>query len=165
MAENRGGYRFTASQNNTGVSATGGAGSKTGQPNRYISGGKYGEGKALMEQQKGASMSAGPVAQKGEMGGFAPTEQSAPFVRRGEMGGTLVDPPSVPDRNITAGVNFGRGPGEEILPSNISGETRPADNLAIVKKYYPALVRAAQLKDTPDSYKRFLTYLSGQISG
>jgi hypothetical protein len=160
-----GGYRPTAPQNNTGVSATGGAGSKNGQPNRYISGGKYGEGKALMAQQQGAPMAKGPVTQKGEMGGFSAAEPSTPFVRRGEMGGTLLDDKTGPIGPITAGVDFGRGPGSDALPKNISAETRPGDNQAIIKKYFPALLRASQLKDTPDSYKRFISYLSGQISG
>ena len=62
--ENSGGNRPTAPQNNTGVSATGGAGSKDGQPNRYISGGTYGEGQALMQQQQSAPMSAGPAAMR-----------------------------------------------------------------------------------------------------
>lgn len=139
------------------VSATGGAGSKNGQPTRYISGGKYGEGKALMEQQKGASMSA-PA-----MGAVSRGEYSEPFVRRSPMGGTLLDDNTGPIGPITAGVNFGKGPGEEALPKNISADTRPQDNTMIIKKYYPAMLRASQLKDAPDSYKRFLSYLAGQL--
>lgn len=152
-----GGDRPTASQNNMGVSATGGAGSKDGQPNRYIAGGKYGEGKALMEQQQGASMSQPP------MGGVARGEYSEPFVRRSATGGTLLDDNTGPIGPITAGVDFGPGPGSEALPKNISGETRPTDNTMVIKKYFPALLRASQLKDAPDSYKRFISYLSGQI--
>ena len=150
-----GGDRPTASQNNMGVSATGGAGSKDGQPNRYIAGGKYGEGKALMEQQQGASMSAGPTG--------TPPAQAEPFVRRSATGGTLLDDNTGPIGPITAGVDFGPGPGSEALPKNISGETRPTDNTMVIKKYFPALLRASQLKDAPDSYKRFISYLSGQI--
>lgn len=147
---NSGGYRPTASQNNTGVSATGGAGSKDGQPNRYISGGKYGEGKALMQQQQGASMSAGPTP--------APVA-ALPLENQ------LTSPTNNPMEPITAGVDFGPGPGSEALPNNISAETRGIDNTAIIKKYYPALVKATQLPDAPDSYKRFISYLSGQIGG
>ena len=152
-----GGDRPTASQNNTGVSAVGGAGSKDGQPNRYIAGGKYGEGKALMEQQKGASMSA-PA-----MGAVSRGEYSEPFVRRSPMGGTLLDDNTGTIGPITAGVNFGKGVGEEALPKNISADTRPQENTMIIKKYYPAMLRASQLKDAPDSYKRFLSYLAGQL--
>ena len=151
--ENSGGYRPTAPQNNTGVSATGGAGSKDGQPNRYISGGKYGEGQALMQQQQGASMSAGPAS--------TPAPVAAPLPLENQ----LMSPTNNPMEPITAGVDFGPGPGSEALPNNISAETRGTDNTAIIKKYYPALVKATQLPDAPDSYKRFVSYLSGQIGG
>ena len=60
MAENRGGFRPTAPQNNpANVSGTGGAGQAGTQPARYISGMAYGEGQATMQQQQGAAM-AGP---------------------------------------------------------------------------------------------------------
>lgn len=145
--ENSGGYRPTAPQNNTGVSATGGAGSKDGQPNRYISGGKYGEGKALMEQQQGAPMAA------------APKQSLNMAMPEGNPIGTLMDPTSNPAEPITAGVDFGPGPGSDALPSNISANTRPDENRAIVQKYLPTLLNAANLPDTPDSYKRFVNYL------
>lgn len=145
--QNSGGNRPTAPQNNMGISATGGAGSKDGQPNRYISGGAYGEGQKLMQQQQGAKMSAGPAMPQG-----------APM-------GTLLDPTDNPSEPITAGVNFGKGPGEEVLPKNISADTRTTDNLDIIKKYFPAMSRASQLQDAPDSYKRFLSYLASEISG
>jgi len=156
---NSGGYRPSAPQNNTGISATGGAGSKNGQPNRYISGGKYGEGKALMQQQQGASMSAGPAPMAAPQ--VAPGTPAAPLPLENQ----LMSPTNNPMEPITAGVDFGPGPGSEALPNNISAETRGIDNTAIIKKYYPALVKATQLPDAPDSYKRFISYLSGQIGG
>jgi hypothetical protein len=146
---NSGGYRPTAPQNNTGVSATGGAGSKNGQPNRYISGGAYGQGQALMQQQQGAPMSAGP----------APVAAPLPLENQ------LMQPTNNPMEPITAGVDFGPGPGSEALPKGISAETRGIDNADIIKKYFPALVKATQLPEAPDSYKRFISYLSGQIGG
>ena len=145
--ENSGGYQPSAPQNNFGISATGGAGSKDGQPNRYISGMPYGQGQATMQQQQSAPMSAGPTP-----------PPAAPM-------GTLLDPTTNPSEPITAGVDFGRGPGSEVLPKNISADTRPNDNIDIIKKYFPAMSRASQLQDAPDSYKRFLSYLAGEISG
>lgn len=145
--ENSGGMRPTAPQNNMGVSATGGAGSKDGQPNRYISGMPYGQGQATMQQQQSAPMSAGPAMPQG-----------TPI-------GTLLDPTNNPSEPITAGVDFGAGPGSEVLPKNISADTRVTDNLDIIKKYFPAMSRASQLQDAPDSYKRFLSYLASEISG
>ena len=52
MAENRGGFRPTAPQNNpANVSGTGGAGQSGTQPARYISGLNYGQGQETMQQQ------------------------------------------------------------------------------------------------------------------
>jgi hypothetical protein len=144
---NSGGYRPTAPQNNTGVSATGGAGSKNGQPNRYISGGKYGEGQALMQQQQGASMSAGPTPAP------APTPAALP------MENQFMQPTNNPMEPITAGVDFGPGPGSDALPSNLDANTRPGETTLIIQKYLPTLLSVASLPDTPDSYKRFINYL------
>jgi hypothetical protein len=127
MAENRGGMRPTASQNNpANVSATGGAGQSGQQPTRYISGMPYGQGQELMQQQSSAPMSAGPTG--------TPPAQAEPFVRRSAMGGTLLDDNTGPIGPITAGVDYGAGPGSEALPKNISGETRPTDNTMVIKK-------------------------------
>lgn len=150
--ENRGGYRPTAPQNNTGVSSTGGAGSADGQPNRYISGGKYGEGKAMMEQQQGASMAqaATPSA------GAAAPSPAMPQLQ------TLLDNIGGVAGPITAGIDFGPGPGSDAMPTNLSGDTRPDENAMIIKQYLPDLAYAASFSDAPDSFKRFVNYLSGK---
>jgi hypothetical protein len=57
---------------------------------------------------------------------------------------------------------MGPGPGSEILPKNISADTRVDENKMIVQKYLPTLMQAANLPDTPDSYKRFINYLLEQ---
>ena len=60
MAENRGGPRPTAPQNNpANVSATGGAGQSGTQGAKYYSGLPYGQGQAMMAQQQAAPMAAG----------------------------------------------------------------------------------------------------------
>jgi hypothetical protein len=151
---NSGGFRPTAPQNNNGVSATGGAGSKNGQPKRYISGGTYGQGKALMQQQQGAPMSSGP----------APVQSGMATMPAGKPVGTLTDPSTNPSEPVTAGVDFGPGVGSAALPS-IKSDLRPDENQKIIQKYFPVLLRASQLPDTPDSYKRFISYLSGKING
>lgn len=147
----QGGYRPTAPQNNTGVSATGGAGSKDGQPNRYISGGKYGEGKALMDQQQGATMEQAPAAPSSSFPGTAMPQL-----------GTLLDPTNNPMEPITAGSDFGPGVGSEALPKNISANTRPEENTAIIAQYLPDLVQAASYAGAPDSFKRFVNYLASK---
>ena len=149
-----GGYRPTAPQNNTGVSSTGGAGSKDGQPNRYVSGGgAYGATKALTEQQQGASMAATP----------SPTAApaSSPMSMMPSLG-TLMDPTNDPGEPITAGSDFGPGPGSDALPKGLTANTRPEETTAIIAQYLPDLIQAASYKDAPDSFKRFVNYLASK---
>ena len=106
MAENHGGFRPTAPQNNpANVSATGGAGQAGTQPARYISGLPYGEGQATMTQQQSAPM-AGPNQSSGTM----------PLDMTGMAAVTpLTAPTERPDEPLTAGMDFGPGPGSEAL--------------------------------------------------
>ena len=68
------------------------------QPARYISGMPYGEGQATYEQQTAAPMAANPLAQV--------LSEVTP----------LTAPTQRPDEPITAGMDFGPGPGSEMLP-------------------------------------------------
>jgi hypothetical protein len=150
-----GGYRPTAPQNNTGVSSTGGAGSKDGQPNRYMSGGgAYGASKALNTQQAGAPLAQAP----------SPTASVGPDLSGIQMPtlGTFNDPTNNPSEPITAGVDFGKGVGSSALPTNISANTLPDENKIIIDKYMPDLIAAAASADAPDSFKRFVNYLAGK---
>lgn len=110
MAENRGGFRPTAPQNNpANVSATGGAGQSGTQPARYISGLGYGQGQATMEQQQSAPM-AGPNKSSMSTGSASnPLEAMvAPLT-------PLTAPTERPNEPVTAGMDFGPGAGSEIL--------------------------------------------------
>lgn len=105
MAENRGGFRPTAPQNNpANVSATGGAGQSGTQPARYISGMPYGQGQEMMNQQMGAPM-AGPSQAEAP----SPLGAAIPSVT------PLTAPTERPDEPLTAGMDFGAGPGSEAL--------------------------------------------------
>lgn len=73
--------------------------------------------------------------------------------------GTLMDPTARPEEPITAGVDFGPGPGTEALPPGFNNNTRPDENAMIAKQYLPELVIAARSQDAPDSFKRFVNYL------
>jgi hypothetical protein len=99
MAENRGGLRPTASQNNpANISATGGAGQSGTQAARYIPGmNQMGStGVETMAQQQSAPM-AGP-----NMPTMPPLiPLSAPTERVNEP--------------VTSGMDFGAGPGSEVL--------------------------------------------------
>jgi hypothetical protein len=76
--------------------------------------------------------------------------------------GSLLDPTNNPAEPITAGVDFGPGPGRDALPKGLSANTRPEENAAIVAQYLPALVQAASYSDAPDSFKRFVNYLASK---
>ena len=136
------------------ISAVGGAGSKDGQPKRYISGGKYGEGKALMEQQQGASMSAP------KMGAVSRGEYSEPMSKLR----TLLDDTTNPSEPQSTGINFGRGSDSSVMPQNLVSDSRPLENQEIVKKYLPAFANAAKSPNAPDSFKGFVNYLVGKIN-
>jgi len=105
MAENRGGFRPTAPQNNpANISAVGGAGQSGTQPARYISGMPYGQGQEMMTQQQSAPM-AGPN----------PTEASSPLGAAMPSVTPLTAPTERPNEPLTAGMDFGAGPGSEAL--------------------------------------------------
>jgi len=146
--ENSGGYRPTAPQNNpANISATGGAGGSGTQAPKYIPGMKQlgSTGVETMAQQNAAPMAGTP-----------------PMPVFSKELGTLLGPTNNPSEPVTAGVDMGPGPGSEILPKNISADTRADENKMIVQKYLPTLMQAANLPDTPDSYKRFINYLLEQ---
>lgn len=111
--QNSGGMRPTAPQNNpANVSATGGNGQSGNgtQAAKYIPGLPYGEGQATMQQQMAAPM-AGPTAVPGLPAVtplFAPTER--------------------PNEPMTAGMDFGAGPGSEAL--NLPRERSLSETLA-----------------------------------
>lgn len=108
MAENRGGMRPTAPQNNpANISATGGNGQSGTQPARYISGMAYGEGQATMQQQQSAPM-AGTSASRASAPSLAALSQGPAIT-------SLNAPTERPDEPITQGSPMGPGAGPEIL--------------------------------------------------
>lgn len=107
MAENRGGMRPTAPQNNpANISATGGAGQSGTQAPRYISGMAYGQGQEMMQQQQSAPMAGPtPTTQASAGAGMPLLPELTP----------LTAPTERPTEPITAGMDFGAGPGSEAL--------------------------------------------------
>lgn len=96
--DNRGGYRPTAPQNSPmNVSATGGNGQNGTQAARYIPGLPYGQGEQTYAQQVAAPMA-----------GTTSIEGTLPVVG-------LTEPTQRPNEPITAGVDFGPGPGSEVV--------------------------------------------------
>jgi hypothetical protein len=108
MAENRGGMRPTAPQNNpANISATGGNGQAGTQAARYIPGMAYGQGQETMQQQQGAPM-AGPTPRSGRTAAPMSTPTESPIT-------PLTAPTERPNEPITSGVDFGPGAGSEAL--------------------------------------------------
>lgn len=110
---NSGGYRPTAPQNNTGVSATGGAGSADGVPNLNYSGFAYGENKAINEQQ-GAGL---------PMGQPAAPQAALPQVT------PITAPSETPERDVFYGMPMGDGPNSIPLPQGMAMQQDPAEQL------------------------------------
>lgn len=116
--KNSGGMRPTAPQNNpANISATGGNGQsgKGTQAARYIPGLGYGQGQATYDQQTAAPM-AGPSP--------IPT---IPTVT------PLTAPTERPNEPLTAGMDFGPGPGTEAL--NLPTERPLSETLAAMLQY------------------------------
>ena len=147
--DNRGGYQVNAPQNNTGVSAVGGAGSADGVPNINYTGFAYGENKAINEKiNSGLPMGSPSTTQAGVSG--------MDF-------NTLLSNSDNPSEPVTAGAPVGPGPGREVLPKSLTGDARDTENTQIVAKYIPMLMEAAKIPDAPDSYKRFVNNLIEQL--
>ncbi len=145
MAENRGGYRPTAPQNNpANVSATGGAGQSGKQPARYMSGLAYGQGQAQMAQQTAAPMAGNPVATS------TPAAPKLPPI----LG--LTEPTATPGEPITTGIDFGPGPGSEVLTFPGVVPDAQVDDAA-------RFVQALYLQDPRnEDVRRMLEYLSAE---
>jgi hypothetical protein len=147
--DNRGGYQVNAPQNNTGVSAVGGAGSADGVPNINYTGFAYGENKAINEKiNSGLTMGSPSTTKTGA--------STMDF-------NTLLSDTDNPMEPVTAGASVGSGPGPEVLPKSITGDARDAENALVVAKYIPMLMEAAKIPDAPDSYKRFVNNLIEQL--
>jgi hypothetical protein len=147
MAENRGGYRPTAPQNNpANVSATGGAGQSGTQPARYMSGLAYGQGQAQLTQHTSAPMAGNPVAAAQPMA----SAQQLPQV-------TAIDAPTQrPDMPITTGIDMGPGAGSEALALPATVPQVQNDNSA-------RLIQALYLQDpSNEDVRRMLEYLSAE---
>jgi hypothetical protein len=151
MAENRGGFRPTAPQNNpANINSLGGNGQSGTQAARYIPGMGYGKAKEMVEQQRGAAM----------QGSFNPAR-----VRMGEERsmntGPAVVPLTAPTQNpeevITTGANAGKGPGTEIL--NLPKEPSYNPEIDMIRMYLPAMEFWAAQPGTPQTTKDYVAYL------
>ena len=74
--------------------------------------------------------------------------------------GTFFDPSNNEAEPISAGVDFGRGGGSELLPKNLSADTRQSENATIVTQYLPLIQAAAKMPEATDSFKRLANFLA-----
>jgi hypothetical protein len=148
--ENRGGDR---PRDPFAVSATGGSGSKDGQPKRYIPGMKN-LGSTGVETM--ALQNAAPMSNVKTMPSI--TESASMMKLR-----TLLDDTANPLEPQSTGAEGGRGAGREVLPPILNVDNRPIENQAIVKKYLPAFANAAKAPNAPDTFKSFVNYLVSRI--
>ena len=150
MPGRSGGDRPGAPQNNPmNINPLGG----NGQSGDY-KGFAYGENKAINE-----SRVEGNQAIQTMMANQPTTEAFYGGINMPQLG-TLLDDTTNPAEPISAGVDFGKGPGSSALPKNFQNNTRPDENAAIVANYLPDLAVAAQSPNAPDSFKRFVNYLA-----
>lgn len=120
--ENRGGDRPLAPQNNVGVSAVGGAGSKDGVPNINYTGFAYGENKAINE-----SVNSGlPMGQQVTASPTMALPEVTPITAES----------SNPDRPITYGMPFGPGAGAEVNPLPVAIPYQGDPSVEVIRAVY-----------------------------
>jgi hypothetical protein len=142
--------RPTAPQNNpANISATGGNGQSGAQAPKYIPGMAYGQGQATMQQQQGAKM-AGPM----------PTPAPAPVsaMPMAEVR-PLTAPSDRPDEPVTAGVDFGPGPGSESLMMPQQQQESNDPDINLVREVFPIIELWASQVDTSQGTKDYVNYL------
>ena len=148
MAENRGGMRPSAPQNNpANVSGTGGA----GQSGRAASGYSYGMNKQINDQAASAPMAKAPTTPPPGRQPMNVAPDMPPAV-------PLTAPTMNPDEPVTAGINMGAGPGSEalMLPSNNDNAAQFNKSIA---SYYPVLSFVASRENTSPETRRALAIL------
>jgi hypothetical protein len=133
----------------TNVSATGGAGQSGTQAAKYYSGGTYGEGKQLMEQQQSAPLAGSPTPVRTEPLSNLP--QAIP----------LTEPTTRPDEPVTTGVAMGPGAGPEALTMPMS-QDGDEDKQRLLS-YLPALEVAALSPNSSQAFRNYVRVLRANI--
>lgn len=126
---------------------------RTTQPIREMNSMKYGEGRALLEQQQGAKMQGQPT--KTPKIQVQPNQNTFP---------TLLEETQRPFESPDTGMPFGEGPGPADIGLNL-GTGQPDSpqkmDLAKLSNYLPMIERAANSEDAPESLRTFVKYLKG----
>jgi hypothetical protein len=146
MAENRGGMRPTAPQNNpANVSGTGGA----GQSGRVASGYSYGMNKQINEQAASAPMAKAPQPSSPRATAMM-SENPLPPVT------PITAETMLPDEPVTNGAPV--GPGANSVPNLPMGPSDDPD-INMIRDYYPMLEFWASQPGTSQATKDYVQYL------
>jgi hypothetical protein len=118
----------------------------------YIPGMGYGQGKALMNQQRGAQL-AGPTPTPKAT---APRVASATPMTEAR---SLTAPSDFPDEDITTGAMIGNTPGPETLMMPQEEAVVNDPDLDLVREYFPVIELWAEQVDTSQGTKDYVNYL------
>jgi len=122
------------------------------QAMRYYAGGKYGEGKQILEQQQGAKL-AGKVPQaKPQQTNLSIFSQLTP----------LTAPTERPNEAPEVGMPFGEGPGPTEVGLNIASgrpDNPRKQDLQRLTQYLPLIENAANQEGAPITLNNFVLYL------
>jgi hypothetical protein len=122
------------------------------QAMRYYAGGKYGEGKATLDQQRGAPM-AGKVAQA------TPTQAKQSIFSQLTP---ITAPTERPNEAPEVGMPFGEGPGPTEVGLNIASgrpDNPRKQDLQRLTQYLPMIENAANQEGAPITLNNFVKYL------
>jgi hypothetical protein len=129
---------------------------RTTQPIRDMGSTKYGEGKALMEQQQGAKLQGQPTK-------IPKIDANAATAGAGTL--PLTAETQRPNESPDTGMPFGEGPGPADIGLNLGTgdvDSPQKQDLQKLSNYLPMIERAANSEDAPESLRTFVKYLKGQ---
>jgi len=129
---------------------------RTTQPIRDMGSTKYGEGKALMEQQQGAKLQGQPTK-------IPKVDVNAATAGAGTL--PLTAETQRPNESPDTGMPFGEGPGPADIGLNLGTgdvDSPQKQDLQKLSNYLPMIERAANSEDAPESLRTFVKYLKGQ---
>jgi hypothetical protein len=145
----------------------GGPASKQAQ--RYISGmPNYGDGQELANLQASAPMAQGQNAKPMPQAAIAAAAQQGaqpsamPQPTQGPQAIPLDVPTQFPNEPVTNGSPSGPGAGPEALILPKPTDQRQQEVSALVARYLPDLQAATNIPGVPDSYRKFVNYLTKQ---
>ena len=145
----------------------GGPASKQAQ--RYISGmPNYGDGQELANLQASAPMAQRQNAKPMPQAAIAAAASQAggqsamPEMGQGPMPMSLDMPSQMPGQPVTHGADAGPGADSSALILPKPTDQRQQEVSALVSRYLPDLQAATNIPGVPDSYRKFVNYLTKQ---